>query len=128
VLDRLPAVFAPTQTAARYFCKTRLHGIESRRSEDMAEGRHLVFDDKCKIVPLSFYAASIVEGIVSHSDQRRDMFDGFNEALEAYQKAMPAGSLENAPPGRGVDPGKRSGPRLDQDIAVRLKAPSWRAA
>jgi hypothetical protein len=70
--------------------------IESRKTEDALDGRKLIFDNQCKIVPLSARAVFIADGIISNRDPRAPRFDASVEAVAAYRRAIPAGSLKNA--------------------------------
>jgi hypothetical protein len=70
--------------------------IESRRTFDAPTGKRSVFDDACKVVALSARAVFIADGIISNSDPRAPRFDVFVDAVDAYRRATPAGSLGNA--------------------------------
>jgi hypothetical protein len=70
--------------------------IESRRTFDAPTGKRSVFDDACKVVALSGRAVFIADGIISNSDPRAPRFDVFVDAVDAYRRATPAGSLESA--------------------------------
>jgi hypothetical protein len=61
--------------------------IDSRRTEDLPDGRRLFFDDKCKVLRLGSKAAFIAEGIISNKDQRIPQFDGFLTAGMSYEQA-----------------------------------------
>ena len=69
--------------------------IESRRTFDAPTGKRSVFDDACKVVGLSARAVFIADGIISNSDPRAPRFDVFVDAVDAYRRATPTGSLEN---------------------------------
>src|SRR5262245_35503356 len=69
--------------------------IESRRRVDTADGRTLIFDNQCKIVPLSSRAVFIAEGIISNDDPRAPIFDGFPLARASYLE-VPSDDLEGA--------------------------------
>jgi hypothetical protein len=81
-----------TYTAGDYIALA----IESRRTEDAPNGRKFIFDNQCKVVPLSARAVFIADGIVSNRDPRAPRFDAMFDAVHAYRRATPAGSLKNA--------------------------------
>jgi hypothetical protein len=68
--------------------------IDSRRTEDSPAG-HFIFDDQCKIVPLSNRDVFIAEGIISSADRRAQVFDGFRIAAESYQQTTPSSDLRS---------------------------------
>jgi hypothetical protein len=70
--------------------------IESRKTEDTLNGRKLIFDNQCKIVLLSDRAVFIADGIISNRDPRAPRFDASVDAVAAYRRALPTGSLKNA--------------------------------
>src|SRR5262245_29914577 len=70
--------------------------IESRRKFDTPDGKTFFVDNQCKIFPLGRQAVFIAEGIISNSDPRAPLFDGFPIALESYVKASPKNDLLNA--------------------------------
>jgi len=70
--------------------------IESRKTEDALNGHKVIFDNQCKIFPLSARAVFIADGIISNRDPRAPRFDASVEAVAAYRRAIPAGSLKNA--------------------------------
>jgi len=70
--------------------------IDSRRTVDTAGGGTIIFDTQCKIFALGSQAVFIAEGIISNSDARAPIFDGFPTALESYQAASPKNDLESA--------------------------------
>jgi hypothetical protein len=69
--------------------------IDSRRTVDTASGT-IIFDNQCKIFTLGSQAVFIAEGIISNSDSRAPIFDGFPTALESYRAAFPKNDLESA--------------------------------
>jgi hypothetical protein len=70
--------------------------IDSRRREDSSNGATKFFDDKCKVVPLSDGAIFIATGIISNSDFRAPIFDGFTSAPTAFARARQTHSLEES--------------------------------